>query len=71
MSGYYSPVFCKINAEGRKTDASFGCMDFDMTVKVGPSLKQSRDFVKIKVIYNREINQAFLYLDDKLIKQEI
>jgi len=69
--GTYKPVFCRIDAEGRQSDPSFGSENFNMTVKVGPSIKHSRDLATIRVHYDEHTDKAYLYINNKLIIDEI
>lgn len=66
----YRPVYVKIQAEGRQTDPTFGCTGFQMDICVGPSTKHSRVFASIEVTYNKETNEAKLYLNRELIKTD-
>ena len=47
--GSYKKVFCRINAEDRQSDPSFGSGGFTMEVYVGPSIKHARLLATIEV----------------------
>lgn len=69
--GKYSPIYCTIETEGRKTNPSFGSDGFEMTIKVGTSLRRSRVLATIRVtpdtIDGFENISAKLFINEKEI----
>lgn len=72
MSGWgrYKPIFCRIYADGRESDPSFGSEGFEMTVKIGTSIKKSREFVNIKVTQDPRTGRTKLIINEKLTREE-
>ncbi len=66
-----SPVYCIINAEGRKTSPSFGSTGFTQDIRVGTSASNSHTLAKIEVRRHENDDGTVtfvLFLDGKAIK---
>lgn len=68
--GKYKPIFCRIYAEGRESDPSFGSEGFEMHIRIGHSIKKSHEFAKIQVIQNSETGETKLIVNNKIIIEE-
>ena len=68
-----SPVYCIVNAEGRKSQPSFGSQGFDQEIRVGTSSSNSHVFGNISVErhYDSELDTTvfIMFLDGKVIKK--